>query len=99
MKILLYFTAAASVMLLIFSCKKESYKSITVITDCTGTYLRWNEKDYKVCNIEKVSSFISGTTVEANFVKLTECKGAGNFPVTCYLNHEYDSWIEVRKIK
>ena len=91
--------AAASVLLAVFSCKKESYKTTTIITDCTGTYLRWDGKDYKVCNLEKVSSFPSGTTVAATFKKIIECKGSGNFPVTCFMNHGYDSWIEVEKIK
>jgi hypothetical protein len=98
MKTLLYI-AVASVMLILFACKKESYQMATVIADCTGTYLRWDGKDYKVCNIEKVSSYPTGTTVETTFKKIAECKGLGNFPVTCYMYHEYDSWIEVEKIK
>lgn len=86
-------------MLILFSCKKELYKTATVIADCTGTYLRCDGRDYKVCNLEKVASFPSGTTVEATFKKITECKGSGNFTVTCYMYHQYDSWIEVEKIK
>jgi hypothetical protein len=98
MKKLLY-VVASSAMLTIFGCKKESYKTATVIMDCTGTYLRMEGKDYKVCNLEKVSSLPSGTTVVATFKKITECKGSGNFSVTCLMYHEYDSWIEVEKIK
>lgn len=85
-------------MFIVFGCKKEMSKTAIVIVDCTGTYLSWNGKDYKICNLEKVSSFANGSTVEVSFKKLTECNGSGNFFVTCYMNHEYDSWIEVETI-
>lgn len=98
MKVLLYI-ASALFMLTVFACKKETCKAAAVIIDCTGTYLRAGEKDFKVCNPEMVSSFTSGTLVEASFKKKSECTGSGNFPVICYLYHEYDGWIEVEKIK
>jgi hypothetical protein len=98
MKILLYIVTAFF-MMTVFACKKETFKAATVIINCTGTYLRAGGKDYKVCNLEMVSSFPGGTLVEASFKKKAECKGSGNFPVVCYLYHEYEGWIEVEKIK
>ncbi len=95
MKVFLYI----SLMFIAFACKKDMAKTAKIITDCTGTYLNWNGKDYKVYNLEKVSSFPNGSTVTVTFKKIPECKGLGNFPVTCYMNHEYDSWIEVETIK
>lgn len=86
-------------MLTVLACKKEMFKTAQVIVDCTGTYLSWDGKDYKVCNLEKVAGFDNGSKVEVSFKKLTECNDSGNFFVTCYMNHEYDSWIEVEKIK
>ena len=97
MKILLYI-ATAFLILNVIACMKDKFNSATVITDCTGTYLRLDRKDYKVCNPEMVSSFPSGTLVEARFKKITECTGSGNFPVACYMYHEFDGYIQVEKI-
>jgi hypothetical protein len=45
MKIFLYIVTA-SFMLTAISCKKDKFKDATIITDCTGTYLRSEGKDY-----------------------------------------------------
>lgn len=81
------------------SCKKETNQTVTVIRDCTGTYLRLNGKDYHVCNLGKVTSFPTGTTVTATFKKLTECNDSDNTAAVCYMLHENEGWIEVTKIK
>jgi hypothetical protein len=85
--------------LILFSCKKEINRTVTVVRDCTGTYLRLDEKDYHVCNLEMVSSFADGTTVTATFKKLKECNGSAKDQFVCYMLHENEGWIEVDKIK
>jgi len=88
-----------TVCTLTFSCKKERNIEATIITDCTGTYLRFNSKDYKVCNLEKTENYTYGQTVEVTFKKLDECDGLGNFTTTCFLNHPFEAWAQVIKIK
>ena len=82
-----------------FSCKKEGTENATVIKDCTGTYLRMQGKDYKVCNIEKTSSLRNDINISVTFKKLTECDGSGNLGQICDLYHKFDSWIEIETIK
>jgi len=82
-----------------FSCKKEGTQNATVIKDCTGTYLRLEGKDYKVCNIEKTSSLENGINISVTFKKLIECNGSGNSGQICDLYHQFDSWIEIENIK
>jgi hypothetical protein len=65
----------------LFSCKKKRNRSFTVIKDCTGTYLRFGEKDYHVCNLEKLSSYTDGTKVTTTFKKSKEWLR--------YLNYKY----------
>ena len=72
---------------------------MTVVRDCTGTYLRFKGKDYHVCNLEKVSSFSDGTTVTATFKKIKECNGSANNVGTCLIIHDNEGWINVEKIK
>ena len=83
------------------SCKKECGKSqtVTVVKDCTGTYLRVDGKDYLVCNREKVSSFADGTTVNASFKKINECDGSAKDAFVCMMFHENEGWIKVEKIQ
>src|SRR6478735_8544981 len=79
-------------MLLAFSCKKQNKNEhlMTVMKDCTGTYLRYNEKDYHVCNYSVLSQFDDGVQITASFTKLDECNVPLEGPQVClmYRVHE-----------
>lgn len=98
MKTITYLTAILS-LFMIFSCKKERNKTMTVDTNCTGVYLRIEDKAYKVCNIEKMSSFEHGQTVKATYKKIADCDGPGGKASSCYLSNPFESYIEVKKIE
>lgn len=67
-------------------CSKVNDKKMTVIKDCTGSYLRYDGKDYHVCNVEVVENYDSGMEVEASFKKINECS-VGNATV-CDMYHQ-----------
>ncbi len=96
MRILILF-ASLFTLFTLFACQKEKYETMTVVRDCTGTYLRFNEKDYHVCNLEKLSSFVDGTTIKAIFKKEKKCKDKD--VAVCMLLHHNEGWIHVKKIK
>ena len=81
------------------ACKKERNQTMTIVRDCTGTYLRIEGKDYQVCNLEKVSSFSDGTLVTATFKKIKECNGSAKDAIVCLMLHPNEGWIEVEKVK
>lgn len=81
------------------SCKKEYDKKVTLVRDCSGTYLRLNEKDYHVCNPEKVAAYKDNETLVATFTKLKECRGSANDAIVCMMYHENEGWIQVEYIK
>ena len=87
------------IFVLFISCKKDNLQNMTVIRDCTGTYLQLNGKDYQVCNLEKTNSFATGAKVQASFKKLSTCKGSAMDAIVCLMLHENEGWIEVEKIK
>ena len=89
---------AITLLFTIFSCNKEKCKSMTVVKDCSGTYLSIDGKDFHVCNQEKLSSFSSGTTVTATFKKIANCKALEEQSV-CMLYHQNEGWIEVCNLK
>lgn len=76
------------------SCKRE--KTMLVIKDCTGTYLRFGSKDYFVCNYEDLVSFEDGVEVEAVYTKLTKCTNYKDS--ACRMAHDYETLINVDEI-
>lgn len=81
---------------LFFSCKKVKNKEMTVVKDCTGAYLRFNNKDYKVCNEESLQTYESGTAVTATFKKTSTC---AQDHAVCLMAHESAGWVEVQKVE
>ncbi|GAO42730.1 hypothetical protein [Flavihumibacter petaseus] len=103
MKFQSLFTLAISLPMA-FACKKDAkptgtYETAEFHRDCTGAYLRWKDKDYKICNAESVASFTGNTSVEVIFHEVNNCTGTGNFQITCDLYHPYVNYIEVEAIK
>jgi hypothetical protein len=94
-KLLLITTVAA--LLTLFSCKRET-NTMTVVKDCTGTYLRIHGKDFKVCNLGKLSSVPAGATVTATLKKIDNCKSLDD-RFFCGLFHENEGWVEIVKLK
>lgn len=80
------------------ACKKVKNETMTVVKNCTGTYLRFKGKDYHVCNLEKISSFADGTEVTATFKKIKECTGSVKDAIVCTTIHDNEGWINVEKI-
>jgi len=80
-------------------CKKELNQTVTVIRDCTGTYLRFDGKDYQVCNLETVASFTDGATAKVAFRKISECNSSARDVFVCKMLHANEGWIEVRSIE
>ncbi len=81
------------------SCKKRTRGTMTVIKDCTGTYLRLNDKDHPICNEDKLDKFASGTVVDASFVKDDKCVSDR---VHCAMVHDHEIEVgafRVTKIK
>jgi hypothetical protein len=96
MKKLLFITTVA-VLLTLFSCKRET-NTMTVVKDCTGTYLRIHGKDFKVCNLGKLSSVPAGATVTATLKKIDNCKSLDD-RFFCMMFHENEGWVEIVKLK
>jgi hypothetical protein len=84
---------------LITACHKKNYQSVIVIKDCTGSYLRWNSADYKVCNLEAVSNYNNLAVITADFRKISSCTGSGSKAIVCMMLHVNEGWITVYGVK
>ena len=91
--------AVLFIILSSFSCKKGNNVDATVIRDCTGTYLRINSSDYKVCNKSKLAKFEDGEAVNATFKVVTEGKCEADEDIVCMMYHEFKEKIVVTKVE
>ncbi len=84
-------------IVLFASCNKVINQEMTVIKDCTGSYLRLNEKDYHICNIDIVEDINDGSVVKASFIKIDDCHDSEE--IVCEMYHANEGWIEVSDIE
>ena len=80
------------------ACSKVNNREMIVVKDCTGSYLRFNENDYKICNIETVSDIEGGTIVTASFKEINACTNPAASGL-CELYHKNEGWVIVTKIE
>jgi hypothetical protein len=86
-------------LLMISGCRREYDQQVTVVRDCTGTYLRLDGLDYQVCNPQAVASFSDAAAVIASFRKVHACNGSGGDETICDRFHQSEGWIEVAEIR
>ncbi len=70
----------------VYSCKKNRFKHAMVEKDCTGTYIRINFKDYKVCNVDALNCYDDGDMVNVKFEKDVLCDLE---QIVCMMVHEH----------
>ena len=81
------------------SFNKTTSDTMTVIKDCTGTYLRLNNKDHRICNADKLDKYENGAVVDASFVKDDKCVSDRKHCAMVH-NHEIEVGLyRVTKIK
>jgi hypothetical protein len=98
----LFIATIALVLLVQIGCKKTDHNgpcvgqysgNMHVIKDCTGSYLRHQSIDYKICNASAVAGYKNGDLVNASFNKISSCN---SFPgYICQLYHENEGFITV----
>lgn len=87
----------------LLSCRKSTCgngpgQAMTVLKDCTGTYLRLDGKDYRVCNVKTLKNYADGTQVEAGFKKINSCR-AEEKRIVCEMLHQNEGWVEVTSVR
>ena len=80
------------------ACQKDTEcQEVEVVRNCTGTYLRFMDKEYKVCNLDMVANYAEGTKITASFTHQDNCPAWEN-SVTCMMLYESEGWIEVKSV-
>lgn len=94
-----YFAVLSFIAVISLSCTGPKMQEAAVIKDCTGSYLRINNKDYHVCNIEKLEGLENGVKIKASYRRLEKCTGPEQDAIVCMMYHENEGWIKIKKIK
>jgi len=89
----------APFLLMSATCKKVVDRSTVFIKDCTGSYLRYEGKDYHICNTEMTATLSNGDTALAIFNKIKECNGTAKNGIICMMYHANEGWIQVESAK
>jgi hypothetical protein len=89
---------ATLLFFVIISCNKAT-KNARIYKDCSGSYIRFEGNDYRVCNLESVAGFENGKEVYVTFKKIKKCNGSANDAEVCAILHDNAGWVEIKKIK
>jgi len=77
-------------------CVKMKY--VTVVKDCTGVYLRDQQKDYRVCNHEMLDGYNNGASVQAQYKTIGSCPTLDTGAV-CAMYHASEGLIEIYSVE
>lgn len=73
---------------------------VKLVRDCTGTYIRYQEKDYQVCNFELLNDVASDNNITAEFYQSDDCDNpAFKDMIVCAMYHENEGWIKIKSFK
>ena len=81
--------------IVLFSCSKKENDAI-LIKDCTGSYLRIDNQDYYITNLEVVEHIESSTHLNVDFKHKKDSEQ--KFISICMMHHETAGVIEITKI-
>lgn len=62
-------------------------------------YLRFEGKDYHVCNTEKLAGLADGASVTATFHRINGCQGTAKDAIVCMMLYPNEGWIQVDRIR
>ena len=81
-------------IILMTSCGVTSEITGTIVQDCSGTYIRHNNVDWKICNDEKILPKDKTSIVRLNYRDVYQCKDSS----TCLVYHPSSKSIHVKKV-
>jgi len=83
---------------LALACTRKNGVEASITRDCTGTYIRIQDKDYLVCNINAVAEYNEGEKVKVSYKVVTDCPEREGLMV-CMMYHENEGMVRILKVK
>jgi hypothetical protein len=84
--------------IIVLACTKKSGVEASITRDCTGTYVRIQDKDYLVCNSNSVAEYNEGEKVKVSYKMVTDCPEKEGLMV-CMMYHQNEGMVRILKVK
>ncbi len=95
MRIIRYSFFALVAWLSISGCTDSQKQTAIVIKNCTGSYLRFQENDFKICNPEIIESQQEGEVITVKLRYIDQCTD----DYACNLHYPFEGWVEILEIE
>lgn len=76
-------------------CTDSQTQTAIVIKNCTGSYLRFEDNDFKICNQEIIESYQEDEVITANLRHIDHC----SYDYACNLYYPFEGWVEILEIE
>lgn len=76
---------------------KDNVRKVTFVRDCTGSYIRIDSNDYKICNYQDVKNFESGDVLKVSYDSIGACKNLNPEQLTCKMAHIFVHQVQIKK--
>ena len=73
------------------------HEKVQIVKDCSGTYIRMNDLDYKVCNDKTLEDTENDAFINLSFIDINKCKLPDGIAI-CMLYHEHVGSAKVLEI-
>ncbi len=98
MKTSFYIATALLISLAILSsCERVSGVKGEIVKNCTGSYLKIEDTNLRICNSKLVADLPDGSLVKASYKEPKICKA--DEEIVCMMYYEYDADIEITKVE
>lgn len=95
MRIISYSFVVLVAWLSLSGCTDSQTQTAIVKKNCTGSYLRFEDNDFKICNPEIIGSYQGGEIVTVTIRYNDQC----SYDFACYLHHPFKGWVEILEIE
>ena len=75
----------------------DNVRKVTFVRDCTGSYIRIDSNDYKICNYQDVKNYESGDVLKVSYDSIGECKNFNPEQLTCKMAHMFKHNVHINK--
>jgi hypothetical protein len=70
---------------------------VEFVRDCTGSYVRFDAKDYKICNYQDVQKYETGDVLMVSYDSIGNCANINPEQLTCKMAHMFEYHLHINK--
>lgn len=95
MRIIHYTFVVLVAWLSLSGCTDSQSQIATVKKNCTGSYLRFEDNEFKICNPEIIETYQGGEIITVTIQYNDQC----SYDFACNLEYPFEGWVEILEIE